>query len=699
MHCYLYRFLLLFAWIIFPTAVCGQDTTITAKPVTSATDSAQQSIPKSLLEPESEEELAQYDILFAISQREYKLAEQLFEIASQDDDRKQLIATANFGPQLRGLASFWKSIDSGLQRVKVGDQLELPPHLIARDDDLSAWNSGSAALDQSPENFDSPAGDSLPVSASGQVKTPASTIRHKAIIGTIVEKSEFSLTLSNPDADQIVVSTKQTQIPTAVAVALFRFQFPNSALTATELFERFDYPGNAQLLSSKSSDSQDTGSSKSRNENQSGDHGAKPRIASASGQINDTRIPVPSDADQKKSRSEIRRLFDTLYLGKTQQNIQERAQKLLQVAKETDPNTNAADLYVLLDEALSASESIADIDLSLSISLEIANRFQVDPDATFISMAKNVLSKVREPSSAESILGEIRIRVDRWIDDDNYAMAKKALTEFSPTIRRLRLPHWIEYISDEQNRIRILSKKYSELVASVGATSVSEHQGQGTPEKKPNWPPPDVLSASQCELIAKFIIFEKENLETGLPYLARSSSVNLQEIGKIELKASQSVDERIQLAEKWLQIKDQPFAIQRARNIYSQILLTVTGLTEARVRKKLEEIPESPGKSPSMRDYLGKTFRITWIYIDGSGSKEEQETLVFKPDGTYRREQPAGAVEGTWTELAGEISTKITTRAGCSEGYKLLPGGFISGMHFRGDKPVARCQGQVSLQP
>lgn len=687
MHDYVIRILLLLASIIFPIVSIGQDQ-LTRKE-DSESEAASVAIPKILLAPSSEEEEAQHDILVAISQRDYKLAEQLFEIASQDDDRKQLIATANFGSQLRGLTSFWRSIEAGLQRVKEGDQVALSAQLIARDTELTTWHSQQAESERT----------------SGPASKPAKAADRDIVMVRVSEKSEFSLTLTNPDHGTIEVPTKQNEMPTALAVGLFRFQFPNSAISATALFERFDFPGDQRLASANSSTSPNSAEmertgSISQAENQGDDKEAKSNTSSVSVKKNDTRLPVPSDADQKKSRLEIRRLFDTLYTGKTPQNIQERARKLMQVAKETDPKANATDLYILLGEALNAAESIADIDLSLSISSEIASRFQVDPHAIFIGTAKNVLSKVREPSSAESMLGEIRLKVEGWIENDNYALAKKALTELSPAIKRLRLSHWITYVGDEQNRIRLLSKKYSELVAIVGNTSSAQVQAQANEASQANWPLPEKLSESQCELIARFIIFDKGNLEKGLPYLSRASSENLREIAKLELKPPQNAEERILLAEKWLEIKDQPFASQRARSIYSEILLTSTGLTEARVRKKLEEIQDTTGKSPSIRDYIGKTFKITWIYIDGSGSKDEAETLVFKPDGTYRREQPAGALEGTWTELlGGEISTKITTRTGCSEGFRLLPGGFISGMHYRGDKPVARCQGQVSVQP
>jgi hypothetical protein len=695
MHCYLNIFLLLLVWNIFPIAVSGQETPET---VASANETASLPIPKILLEPATEEELAQHDILFAISQRDYKLAEQLFEIASLDDDRKQLIVNANFGTQLRGLSSFWKSIEAGLQRVKVGDELELSRHLIGRNEDLATWHSQNAKQDQSSEDFNSTATNASPEEASGSDKISAPPPDLKPFKATVVEKKEFSLTLSNLNGDKIEVATKQNQIPTAVAVALFRFQFPNSAVSATALFERFDFPGNARLLTSKSTDSQNSASSLPRTENQTADKGARIDGTSASRKNNDARLPIPAEADQKKSRLEIRRLFDTLYTGKTQQNIQERARKLLQVAKETDPTTNAADLYVLLEEALSAAASIADINLSLSISSEIANRFQVDPDATFISMAKNVLSKVREPNSAESMLGEIRSRVDDWINDDDYAMAKKALTEFSPLIRRLRLPHWAEYVADEQVKIRTLSKKHAELVASIG-DKISQQTLANEPSKSiGTWPAPEKLTGPQCELIAQFLIFDKGNLENGLPYLARSSSENLRGIADLESKPPQTVDEKIALAEKWLEIEDQPFAIERARSIYSEILSTATGLTEARVRKKLESIQGGQKSKISMRDFIGVPLTLTWVYIDGSGSKDETETLIFLADGTYTRKQPSVTVTGTWTESEGNVEAVLISHKGRTDTYKLLPGGNIMGIHYIGSKAVQRCHGKLILQ-
>src|SRR5262249_31412702 len=96
--------------------------------------------------------------------------------------------------------------------------------------------------------------------------------------------------------------------------------------------------------------------------------------------------------------------------------------------------------------------------------------------------------------------------------------------------------------------------------------------------------------------VGKFRCWLKGSWEKGLPLLARGSNARLQAQAEKDLAAPTEAVARVQVADGWWDLAqvEQGIAkmhlLQRARYWYEQAVPELTGLTKARVEKRLQEL-------------------------------------------------------------------------------------------------------------
>ncbi|MFG0261912.1 MAG: hypothetical protein ACF788_05940 [Novipirellula sp. JB048] len=547
-------------------------------------------LPTAVTNPSTAAERAQQPIWLAISKRDYSKAYQLYQSAKADPQQVELLESGNFEAHFRGLARFWRSVKTGLERLQAGDELALP---------LTA--------DQPPMIF------------------------------TVVTKSETTITLENPEASELVCySTEVAEMPTPLAVALFRFEHPEASASATVPFVRYDAPEASSPCESEAETTQ---------------------VAIAD--PDDPRHPIPTAADKRTTLRSIQSLFPQAYAGRDPKTLHARATQFLKVAVESE--NRPIDQYVLLDEALTASIAIGDAETAIKALTALSERFRVDSVAQALAASKSLTPKLRSVAAANPLFEYYRGQAHELFRSDNYAAAKRLLDDITPLARRLRAASWIEYFNQQADRAADLNRKYATLPSGASET------------------PLESLSPQQAEAIGRFYCLDKGDWEKGLPYLAKAEDTALKQLATLELSPPTSDEQWLTLADGWAEYSESSPAKQHARAIYQRLLSSTTGITQAKVEKKLLELGE--GKAiASFDQFLGKPVLLRCTKADGTPRPDY--LFQFQRDGTYTRKWGTREVHGTWSFEGFSIKCLSSSLPGSLEQFFFTSDGNINGKFF-----------------
>jgi hypothetical protein len=127
----------------------------------------------------------------------------------------------------------------------------------------------------------------------------------------------------------------------------------------------------------------------------------------------------------------------------------------------------------------------------------------------------------------------------------------------------------------------------------------------------------DAENSAANEIVGRWLCFDLEEWEAGLPYLAKSEEGDLQKLATLELKEPDSGKDHLELADGWweaaaaeaatLKAKLQAHAAQWYRAAHEK----VTGLDKVRIKKRLESLDtkrqvahsgaQQPAKPPKLR--------------------------------------------------------------------------------------------------
>ena len=565
-------------------------------------------LPESVTAPSSEDERAQQPIWLAISKRDYSQAYQLYKAAKSDPQTAAKLESANFEPHFRGLSLFWRSVKAGLEKVSVGSQLELrhPP-------------TASAATFK------------------------------------VIAKTEATITLENTEtSEQTCYHTDVRQMPTALAVALFRFVHPEASASATAPFERYDAPETSDPCEIETT------------------------VTASPAADDDPRHPVPTAVAQRESRQNIRSLFSKAYAGRNPQAVHARATQLLKIGIETE---NApVDQYVLFDEALEGAISIGDVDTALKTHSAMAERFSIDAGDHLTSISKSLISKTFNAAAATPLFQAYQAQISSLIAADQYADAKRIIDDIIPLAKKVRAASWIEYFDQESERVSNLNRKYASMIASLSGASVSQS--------------PEDVTPNHAEVLGRFYCLEKGDWERGLPYLANAADKSLNQLATLELSPPTSDEQWLALAEGWAEYSESSPATQHARQIYQRLQGTTTGIQQAKIKQKLADIGKAEQRSIRNRleRYLDRPFAITWRTKEGDIM---EHTVTFQRDGTYRRSWGTGAWSGKWHFDGHVIHGIVEAATQMHDKFQFAPGDTISGKLYLGSRLSAECVGNA----
>jgi hypothetical protein len=291
----------------------------------------------------------------------------------------------------------------------------------------------------------------------------------------------------------------------------------------------------------------------------------------------DVRQAVPGKEELAASMKVVRELFEGEFrAARTSEEQATLAKRLVQNAVDTvdDP----AGRYALLEVARGIGVVAADNETASLAIDTMARFFEIDA----LRMKSSVLSQLaRKPfpkSAGKQFVSSARTLAGQAIAADRYDVASSLTDLALRQARKLRDAALVKEILGESEHIELIKSQFASFQSALAALEIDPTD-------------PDANSK-----VGRFHCFVKEEWETGLPMLALGSDGQLKTLAVVELKATRTAAQTIQLADGWWKVagsvaESEALRVKRhAATHYRAAAGSVTGLPKIKIDKRLEEL-------------------------------------------------------------------------------------------------------------
>ena len=295
------------------------------------------------------------------------------------------------------------------------------------------------------------------------------------------------------------------------------------------------------------------------------------------GQPAATRLPVPDSAAVEKAEKLVRELFKADLAKKKQADQIETARKMIKSAGET--NDNPAAKFALLREASEVAARGGDIGTALEAAAGLTQSFEMKPVDVQLGILETAERGKTVPARA---VAEAALEVaDDALRADDFDSADKLL---KLAVRAATRASNAALSANVAAKIR-------------EAEAIQQVLGQLEPERKKLASDPNDAAANQK--VGRFLAVLKGEWDAGLPHLAKSGDEKWKAAAEADLTSPIAANDRTALADRWFDLAatlEGPDATElrfRAYQWYSQALADLSGLSKARVEKRMAEIEKS----------------------------------------------------------------------------------------------------------
>jgi hypothetical protein len=299
----------------------------------------------------------------------------------------------------------------------------------------------------------------------------------------------------------------------------------------------------------------------------------------------DARRPIPDEAAQQVALRELRDVMsDELAAAKTAVSQQALARKLDELAADT-PNDPAL-RYVLMSQALDYAIRGCDVGLANDLVRRLTQRYQVDTwelrERTWTR-----LSQTAPSSDLRAVLVKDAMQLaDEAIRDDRYDLAVELAASAASLSTLLKDKPIRDQARDAAERAKRMQ------IAAVAAQAAFDRLLM-TPD-----------DAEANLIVGRFRCFDKQDWETGLPFLLRGADDGLRELARQEMRQPSSAVDQLKLADAWWDLAErknekhegpshEPLRT-RAVHWYREAAPGLTGLALLKAQKRMAPLEVKP---------------------------------------------------------------------------------------------------------
>jgi hypothetical protein len=283
------------------------------------------------------------------------------------------------------------------------------------------------------------------------------------------------------------------------------------------------------------------------------------------------RLPVPAAPALAEAEKQIRSLFKDDYAKRAPADRVALARRLLQAGEETKDDD--ALRYVALREARDLAAAAGDLDTAMAAIGRLGKGFDVDvPEqeaAAFAAAARTV-----DPDEGEAVFAKGMTLADRLAQSDEYEAALKLMTPLEDLARRMRNAEHVKTVQGRARELRTQQADWNRVKPAL-------EKLKETPD-----------DAEACLAVGRYYATAGKWAEA-LPLLAKGSAPALKEAAAKELAKPADAAAQAEAGDLWAASAEKETgplktALQdRARDFYEKALPGLTGLSRARVEKKI----------------------------------------------------------------------------------------------------------------
>jgi len=301
------------------------------------------------------------------------------------------------------------------------------------------------------------------------------------------------------------------------------------------------------------------------------------------------RAPVPSADAQNAALALVKDTFGDEYAAATSSEQKTAfAQKLLQTAKDTNPGT--ANHYALLRVAWDVATQASDAKLAIQVTEKIAGAYEVDALKAKVATVTKIAASVRSSAQRKALASVALDLVDEAVAGDDYDRAEELVGLALSAARKAQ--DW-----ELVKRIVARGKAVKEAEGAYGKVQEALAKLENNP-----------TDPEANQVAGEYLCFRQGDWDKGIPMLALGSDKALTTLAGRDLSGTSDSSEQVALGDGWWDLAgakegtERDFLLVRAGYWYRQAHANQpTGLTRAKVEKRLEEIDNlgSPAPKPS----------------------------------------------------------------------------------------------------
>lgn len=294
------------------------------------------------------------------------------------------------------------------------------------------------------------------------------------------------------------------------------------------------------------------------------------------------RLAVPSDAAQEEALKLVREVYKKEYAtAKTAAEVLALARKMIdQAAKSTN---DPAGCFVLLRTARDIAAKAGDAEVPLTAVEQMAGIFDVDALALKEEALRTASKAAATPDQLLVVAAQASAVAEDAVAVDNYEAATRLGELAYAAAQRSRDADAARRVAARNHQIAAFAQEFAAVKAAMA-----------TLEKTPT-------DAAASLRVGRHLCVLKGDWERGLPLLARGTDPELKGLAEKDLKGADAAVEQVALGDAWWTLADARDAREsdawrlRAGHWYEKALPGVTGLTKAKLEKRLKDVAAIQG--------------------------------------------------------------------------------------------------------
>lgn len=350
---------------------------------------------------------------------------------------------------------------------------------------------------------------------------------------------------------------------------------------------------------------------------------------------------IPDKAAITAKQKEIRDIFKDEYASRKIEDHLALAKKLFDSAiqQKDDPLTT----YVLLTEARDQAVQFGEVTIAIQSCQELGktnSENMFDDQVTALLKLQSLTG--RPLAHYQAVLKQSLQVIDTLQAADEYDLALKLVNVSIPVSKKLNDAASFGQLNSRSKELTLLKASFAKVRAA-----------RETLKTNP-------LDADANQVWGEFLCFVKNDFDTGLPYLAKSSENELKAVAQQELSKPTGTEQLLTVADGWWSLsekeKDRIRASMRGRAVlhYRKVQGQLNGLMAAKVDKRIKEAEADgidTGGIAQITALLLKSNRMHFKF--DFPVTVEDSSLEFKPDGKVMHH-----AFGSWQIVNGEVIVK-----------------------------------------